>query len=120
MESTSAEAQGAHDTTPSLFRHPPEEETPPVEPITSPTVDDVGHTPSGPADPLSEGDATVLSTEPKVAVPKDLPTGQATSPIKAVTQIVPTTALVVKLTSPTIPSNQTEEERWYVLVVTAW
>ena len=91
MESNSAEAQGAHDTTPSLLKHPPEEETPPVKPIALPTLDDVGHTLPGPADPPLERDTTVLSTKPKVEVPKDLPTGQATSPIKTVTQIVPTT-----------------------------
>ena len=34
-------------------------------------------------------------------------------------QIVPTTGLVVKVTGPLIPSNQAEEGRWYVLVVTA-
>ena len=119
MESHSAEAQGTHDTTPSLFKHPPEEETPPVGPIALPTADNAGHTPPAPADPLLERGAMVLSTEPKVVVPKDLPTSQATSPIKALTQIVPTTGSVVELTSPNIPSNQTEEERWYVLVVTA-
>ena len=32
---------------------------------------------------------------------------------------VPTTALVVELTSPIVLPDQTEEERWYVLVVTA-
>ena len=119
MESNPAEALGAHDTTPSLFKHPPEEETPPVKPIASPTADDVGHTLPDPAAPLLERDAMVLSTKPKVEVPKDLPTGQATSPFKAVTQIVPTTGSVVKLTSPIVLSDQAEEERWYMLVVTA-
>ena len=119
MGSNSSEAQGAHDTTPSLFKHPPEEETTPVKPITLPTVDDVGHTPPGPADLPPERDAMVLSTEPKVEVPKDLLTGQGTSPIEVVTQIVPTTGSVVELTSPIITSDQTEKERRYVLVVTA-
>ena len=119
MESNSAEAWGAHDTTPLLFEHPPEEETPLVKPIALPTVNDVGHTLPGLADPPLEGDTTILSTKPKVEVLKDLLIGQATSPIEAVTQIVPTTALVVGLTSPIIPSDQTAEERWYVLVVTA-
>ena len=105
--------------TPSFFEHPPKEETPWVEPIALPTTDDVGHTPPGPADPLPERDATVLSTKPKEEVPKDLPTGQVTSPIEAVTQIVPTTGSVVELTSPIVPSNKAEEERWYMLVVTA-
>ena len=50
---------------------------------------------------------------------KDWPTGQEASPIEAVTQLAPPTASVVKLTSPIAPSNQTEKERWYVLVVTA-
>ena len=35
------------------------------------------------------------------------------------TELVPTTAPVVELTSPIVPSDQTEEERWYMLVVTA-
>ena len=64
MESNSTEAQGVHDTTPSLFRHPPKEETPLVEPITLPTEVDVGHTLPSPADTPLERDATVLSTEP--------------------------------------------------------
>ena len=56
-----------------------------------------------------------LSTEPEVEVPKNLPTGH----LEVVTQIVPTTKLVVKLISPLIPSDQAEEERQYILVVTA-
>ena len=114
-ESNSAEAWEVPGATPLLFG-PPHEETPPVKPIASPTVDDVGHTPPGLVGPLPEGNATVLSTEPKM---KDWPTGQNASPIEAVTQLVPTTALMVKLTSPIVLSDQTEEERWYMLVVTA-
>ena len=102
-------------STPSLFRPPPEE-TPPVKPIASPTVDDVGHTLPGLGNPLLEGDATVLSTKPEM---EDWPAGQDASPSEAVTQLVPTTASVVELTSPIIPYNQTEEERWFMLVVTA-
>ena len=86
------------------------------KPIALPTADDVGHTPPSLADPPPEGNATVLSTKPKM---RDWLTGQDASPIEAITQLVPTTALVVKLTSPIIPSDQTEEERWYMLVVTA-
>ena len=52
MESNSTETQGAHATTPSLFEHPPKEETPPVEPIALPTKVDVGHTLPDPADTL--------------------------------------------------------------------
>ena len=55
MESNSAEAQGAHDTTLLLFEHPPEEETQPVEPIALPTKVNVGHTLPGPADALQRG-----------------------------------------------------------------
>ena len=116
MESGSAEAQRACDTTPSLFKHPPEEETLLVKPIALSTVDDVGPTLPSLADPLPEGDATVLSTKPEM---EDLPTGQATKPIEVATQIVPTTASVVRLTSSIVLSNQTEEERRYVLDVTA-
>ena len=61
----------------------------------------------------------VLSTKPEVEVPKDLLTSQATSPIEVVTQVVPTTGLVVKLAGPLIPSDQAEGERQYVLVVSA-
>ena len=50
---------------------------------------------------------------------EDWLTCQHASPIEAITQLVPTTASVVKLTSPIISSNQTGEERWHVLVVTA-
>ena len=111
MESNSAEAQGSHDTTPLLFKHPPEEETPLVKPIASPTADNAGHALPGPADTLPERDTMVLSTKLEVEVPKDLQTGQATSPIEAVTQIVPTRGLVVRLTGPIIPSDQAEGER---------
>ena len=45
--------------------------------------------------------------------------GQDASPIEAATQTASTAASVVKLTSPIIPPNQTEEEKWYILVVTA-
>ena len=98
-----------------MFRPPPEEETPPVKPIALPTADDVGHTLPGLGNPLLEGDATVLSTKPKM---EDWLAGQDASPIETITQLVPTTASVVKLTSPIVPSDQTEEERWYMLVVT--
>ena len=70
-------------------------------------------------DPLLGGDATDLSTTPREESPKDWQTGLATSPIEAAAPIVPTTASVVKLTSPIALSDQTEEERWYVLDVTA-
>ena len=52
MESSSTEAQRAHNTTPSSFRHPPEEETSPAEPITLPTKVDVKDTLPGPAENL--------------------------------------------------------------------
>ena len=80
---------GAHDTTPSLFEHPREEENPPVKLIALLTVDDVGHTQPGTVDPPPEGDTTVLSTKPKVEIPKDLSTGQATSPIEVVLKLFP-------------------------------
>ena len=44
--------------------------------------------------------------------------GQDASLIEAATQTASTTASVVKLTSPIAPTNQTEEEKWYILVVT--
>ena len=116
MELNSAEAWEAHGTTPSLFGPPPEVETPPVKPIALLTADEVGHTLPGLRNPLPEGDATVLSTKPKM---EDWPTGQDASPIEAITQLVPTTPSVVKLTSPIVLTDQTEEERWYMLVVTA-
>ena len=71
MKSNSAEAWEVHGATPSLFGPPPQE-TPPVKPITLPTVDNVGHTLPGLAGPLLEGNTTVLSTEPEM---KDWPTG---------------------------------------------
>ena len=119
MESNSSEAQGAQDTTPSLFEHPLKEEIPPVEPITLPTKVVVGHTLPGPADTLPERDALALSTKPEVETPKDLPIGQATSPIKVGTQVLPTTGSVVKLASPLSLSNWAEGERQNMLVVTA-
>ena len=90
-----------------------------VEPIALPTEADVGHTLPGPADTLPERDAMAPSTELEVEAPKDLLIGQATSPIKVGTQVLPTTGLVVKLASPLAPFDQAEGERWYMLVVTA-
>ena len=87
MESNSAGVQETCGTTPSLFEPPPE-----------------------------RGNATVLSTKPKM---EDQPTGQDASPIEATTQPASAATLVVKLTSPIIPPDWTEEERWYMLVVTA-
>ena len=74
-----------------------------------------GTTPSLFGPPPERKDATVLSTKPKM---EDKPTGQDASPIEATTQPASATALVVKLTSPIVPPNWTEEERQYVLVVT--
>ena len=45
--------------------------------------------------------------------------GPDASPIEAATQIASATISVVELTSPIILPDQTEEEKWYVLVVTA-
>ena len=87
MKSSSVEAWRAHNTTPSL----PKEEVPPVESIPLSTAVDVDHTPPGPADVPLERDAMPVLVEPEVEVPKGLPTSQATSPIGAVAQIVPTT-----------------------------
>ena len=58
----------------------------------------------------------VLSTKPNM---EDQLTGQDASLIEATTQPVSATASVVKLTSPIVPPDQTEEKRHYVLVVTS-
>ena len=102
-ESNSTEAQEAHGATPS-FGPPPEEVSSPVEPFASPTADDVRHTPPGLGNTPPEGGGTVLSTKPKM---EDWLTGQHASPTEAITQLVPTIALVVELTSPIILSDQT-------------
>ena len=65
--------------------------------------------------PPERGDTTVLSTKPKM---EDWATGQDTSPIEATTQPASATPSVVELTSPIIPPDWMEEERWYMLVVT--
>ena len=49
---------------------------------------------------------------------EDWPTGQDTSPIEATTKTASATKSVVKLTSPIVPPDWTEEEKWYILVVT--
>ena len=49
---------------------------------------------------------------------EDRPIGQDASLIEAATQTASATMSGVKLTSPITPPNQTEEEKWYVLVVT--
>ena len=95
---------GGKGATPSLLGPPPEE-TPPVRPIALPTADDYRHTLPGLADSSPEGNATVLSTKPGT---KDW-----------LTQLIPTAAPVVELTCPTMLSDQTKEERQYMLVVTA-
>ena len=64
------------------------------------------------------GDAMVLSTKSDVKAPMDPLTGQATSPTKVETQVVPTTRSVVKLAGPLSPSDQAEEESQCVLIVT--
>ena len=86
VDSKSAGVWETHGTTPSLFEPPPE-----------------------------RGDATVLSTKPKM---EDWLTGQDASPIEVETQPASAATLVLKLTSPIVPPNWMEEERWYVLVVT--
>ena len=83
-----------HGTIPLIFRPLLEEETPPVESVASSIADNAGHTPPGLANPPLEGDAMVLST-------------------------VPTTASVVELTSHIVPPDQTKEERWHMLIITA-
>ena len=50
---------------------------------------------------------------------EDQPIGQDASLIETATQTASTTASGVKLTSPIAPPDQTEEEKWYILVVTA-
>ena len=102
MESNSAEAQGTHDAALLLLRHPPQGETPLVKLTALSTVDNVRHILPGLADPLLEGDATVLSTTPEGEAPKDWLTGQAINPIETVAPIVPTMVLVIELTSPII------------------
>ena len=62
------------------------------------------------------GDTTVLSTKLQM---EDQPTGQDASPIEAATQPASATTSVVGLTNPIVPPDWTEEEKWYVLVVTA-
>ena len=58
-------------------------------------------------------------TKSDAETPKDPPTDQATSPTEVETQVVPTNRSVVKLAGPLTPSNQAEEERQGVLIVTA-
>ena len=64
------------------------------------------------------GDTTVLLTESDVKTQKDLSTNSI-SPIEVETQVVPTTRLVVELAGPLTPSDQAEEERRCMLIVTA-
>ena len=49
---------------------------------------------------------------------EDQPIGQDASLIEAATQTASTTTSGVELTSPITPTNQTEEEKQYVLVMT--
>ena len=68
-----------------------------------------GITPSSFGSPSERGDTTVLSTRLQM---EDQPTGEDASPIEATTQPASATASVVELTSPIIPPNWTEEEKW--------
>ena len=101
------------------FGCPPEEEIPPAEPTTLPAKVDVKDTLPGTAQTPLGGDATVLSTKSDAETPKDLLTSWATNPTKVETQVVPITRSVVELAGPLTPSNQAEEERWCVLIVTS-
>ena len=73
----------------------------------------------GPADTPAGEDTMVLSTKSDMETPKGPPTSYATSPTEVESKVVPTTRLVVKLTTPLTLSDQAEEERWCVLTVTA-
>ena len=119
MESSPTEAWEPHNTTPSLCRCPPKEETSPAEHTTLSAEVDVKDTLPGTAETPLGGDAMVLLTKSDMEIQKDLLTGQAISPIKVETQVVPTTGLVVELASPLTPSDQAEEERRCILIVTA-
>ena len=118
-ESSSTEAQGIYNTTPSSFRCPPKEEIPPAEPTTSTAEVDIKDTLPGTAEAPPGGDTMILSTKSDAETPKDPLTSQATSPTEVETQVVCTTRLLVKLAGLLTPSNQAEEERWCVLIVTA-
>ena len=74
------------------------------------------HTPPALVGSPPEGHAMVLPTESKMG---DWLTDQDVGFIGAMTWIVPTMASAVKLTSPITPSDQTEEEKQYMLVMTA-
>ena len=60
-------------------------------------------------------DTTVPSTRLQM---EDQPIGQDASLIEATTQTASATTSGVELTSPITPPNWTEEEKWYILVVT--
>ena len=117
-ESSSMEAHGADNTTPSSPRCPPKDETPLAEPTTLPAEVDVKDTLPNPAEPPPGGDTMVLLTKSDTKTPKDLPTIWDTSHVEVETQIAPTTSLVVKLAGPLTLSDQAEEGRWCVLTVT--
>ena len=50
---------------------------------------------------------------------EDRPIGHDANLIKAATQTASATTSGVKLTNPIVPFDQTEDKKWYVLVVTA-
>ena len=72
-----------------------------------------------PTDAPLEMGAMPLPAKPEVETSQGMLTSQATSPTRTVAQIAPTTGSMVKQTGPLIPSHQTEDKRWYVLIVTA-
>ena len=101
----------AHNTT--LF--PPAEKA--LQVILSLTAVYVGHTPPGPVDiPLGRGAMPILA-KPEVETSQGALTSQATSSIRTMAPIAPIAGSVVELTSPPITCDQTEDERWYVLII---
>ena len=106
------EAPGAHSTTPSL----PTVEAPPAKSIPLPTAVDVDHTPPGCTDTPTERGAMLLPAKPEVETSQGTSTSQDT---RMVAQIAPTTGSVVELTGPLVLSDQTKDERQYVLIITA-
>ena len=118
MESNSAEAWGH--MMPLLTAQTSTQGDPPLVKLTvMSTMVNGRHILPSLADRLLEWDATVFSATPEEEAPEDRPAGQVINPIEMVAPLVSTMTSVDKLTSPIVPSDQTKEERWYVLVVTA-
>ena len=105
MEPSPMETQGADDTISLLPGCQPktkteDRQTPPADSTTSQALADAKDTQPGSTETPPGDDTTVPLAKPDTKTPKDLLTAQASSPVKAKSQVAPTTRSVDKVADP--------------------